>query len=271
MLTQYFKTLGAAFFSSSLYVRVVKHWHGLGMGYFLFVIILGAIPLSVRMNIELNQFFKDKILFPIQSIPLLRIEHGELIYHQPMPDLIKNKNRDVVSIIDTTGAVFAMSSAYPELTMLITKNKIDFRPPSYKQFLGFTKNSMNNPIYTHTFDKELSGYISGQEWLHSSGILRLNTVIQIFILPLIILFYFFIFAVTLLLLSSIVQLYSDIFFNLQLSFKASCRLLSVAVTPALVVFFSMQCSHLALPIIDYGVLILAYISYGLYSVKWRSV
>lgn len=272
-ILQYSKALYASFYSSVLYADVVKRWHGLGMGYLLFLIILGAIPLSGRVIVAFNHFFQEEILFPIQVLPLLTIQNGEITYNQPMPYLIKNNKGEVVSIIDTTGTVFEMNKAYPQLTVLITKNKIDFRPPSYKQFLGLVKNAIGNPIYTRTFDKGLNGLFSGTEWLHSSGISRLNTLMQILVFPGVTLFYFGVFGIILLLMSALVQLYSDIFFGFKLPFKASCRLLAVAATPTLVLFFFMRGGNFAVPgmALVYGVLILSYTSYGLYSAKRFSV
>ncbi|KTD37685.1 hypothetical protein Lnau_0616 [Legionella nautarum] len=272
-LSQYCKALYASFYSSVLYAEVVKRWQGLGLGYLLFLIILGAIPLSGRVMIAFHHFFKEEVLFPLQSLPLLTIQNGEIIDKQPMPYLIKNNKGEVVSIIDTTGKLFEMNQAYPQLSVLITKNKMILRPPSYKQFLGLAKDNVGNPIYTRTFDKGLNGLLSGAEWVHSTGISRLNTLMQILVFPSVTLFYFSVFAVTLLLLSALVQLYSDIFFNRKLSFKASCRLLAVAATPTLVLFFFMRGANFAVPGMSlvYGVLILSYISYGLYSVKRFSV
>lgn len=186
-----------------------------------------------------------------------------------MPYLIKNNKGEVVSIIDTTGIVSEMNQKYPQLTVLITKNKMILRPPSYKQFLGLAKDNIGNPIYTRTFDNGLSGVLSGAEWIHSTGISRLNTLMQLLVFPCVTLFYFSVLGVILLLLSSLVQLYSDIFFNLKLPFKASCRLLAVAATPTLVLFFLMRWGNFAVPGMGlvYGILILSYISYGLYSTK----
>lgn len=268
-LSKYSKTLYASFYSSVLYADVVKRWHGMGMVYLLFFIILGAIPLSGRVIMEFNHFFKEEILFPIQSLPLLTMKNGEITYNQPMPYLIKNNKGEVVSIIDTTGTVSEMNQEYPQLTVLITKNKMILRPPSYKQFLGLAKDNIGNPIYTRTFDYGLNGALSGTEWIHSTGISRLNTLMQILVFPCVTLFYFSVFGVMLLLLSSLVQLYSDIFFNLKLPFKASCRLLAVAATPTLVLFFLIRWGNFSVPGMGlvYGVLILSYISYGLYSTK----
>ncbi|CEG57836.1 DUF1189 family protein [Legionella fallonii] len=272
-LSQYSKALYASFYSFVLYADVVKRWYGLGIGYLLFLIILGAIPLSGRVIVAFNHFFNEEILFPIQSIPPLTMQNGEITYNQPMPYLIKNNKGEVVSIIDTTGTVSDMNQAYPQLTVLITKNKMIIRPPSYKQFLGLAKDNIGNPIYTRTFDKGLNGLLSGEEWINSTGISRLNTLMQILIFPSVTLFYFGVFGVMLLLLSALVQLYSDIFFSFKLPFKASCRLLAVAATPTLVLFFFMRCGNFAVPGMSlvYGVLVLSYISYGLYSVKRLTV
>lgn len=268
-LSQYSQALYASFYSSALYSDVVKRWQGLGLGYLLFLIILGSIPLSARVMLALNHFFNEEILFPIQSIPLLPIHNGQIEFNQPMPYLIKNSKGEVVSIIDTTGTISGMNSAYPQLTILMTKNKMMLRPPSYKQFLGLAKSNIGNPIDTHTFDKGLNGLFSGKTWIHSTGISSLNTWMQLLVFPSVMLFYFSIFGLILLLLSSLAQLYSDIFFDLKLSFKASSRLLAVAATPTLVLFFFMRCFNFAAPgmILVYGVLLLSYTSYGLYSLK----
>jgi hypothetical protein len=266
---QYSKALYTSFYSSILYADVVKRWQGSGMGYLLFLIILGAIPFSGRVIVEFNDFFKEEIVFPINALPLLPIKNGEIIYNQPMPYLIKNNKGEVVSIIDTTGTVSEMNRAYPQLSVLITKNKMYFRPPGYKQFLGMTKVTIGNPIYTRTFDKRLNGLLSGTEWIQSTGIARLNTLMQILVFPCVSLFYFVIFGVILLLLSSLMQLYSDIFFNLKLPFKASYRLLAVASTPTLLLFFFMRYANFAVSGMGlvYGVLFLSYVSYGLCAVK----
>lgn len=272
-IVQYSKALYASFYSAVLYADVVTRWQGLGIGYFLFLIILGSIPLSGRVIIEFNHFFKEEVLFPIQALPLLTIQNGEITYNQPMPYLIKNSKGEVVSIIDTTGTVSEMNQTYPQLTVLITQNKMDFRPPGYKQFLGLSKDTIDNPVYTRTFDKGLNGLFSGTEWAHSTGISKLNTLTQIIIFPCVTIFYFVVLGAVLLLLSALAQLYSDIFFSLKLTFKASCRLLAVAATPTLVLFFFMRSCNFAVSGMGlvYGVLFLSYISYGLYSVKRLSV
>ena len=272
-VSQYCKAFYASFYSSVLYADVVRRWCGSGMGYLLFLIVLGSIPLSVRVIVAFNHFFKEEILFPIQALPLLNIQNGEVNYNQPMPYLIKNNMGQVVSIIDTTGRISEMNQTYPQLTILITKNKMEFRPPSYKQFLGLAKDTIGNPIYTRTFDKGVNGLLSGTEWIHSSGISKLNTLMQILVFPCVTLFYFGVFGVMLLLLSTLVQLYADIFFSLKLPFKASSRLLAVAATPTLALFFFMRCGNFAVPGMGliYGVLLLSYISYGVYAVKRLAV
>jgi len=270
---RYIKAILPSFYSSALYAEVVKRWQGLGVGYLLLLVILGSIPLSGRVILAFDEFFKEEILFPVKALPPLTIKNGEVIYNQPMPHWIKNKRGAVVAIIDTTGAVSGMPQAYPQLVALITKHKVMIRPPGYKQFLGLATDNLSNPIHTQSFDKGLNGVFSGAAWIQASGISRLNTLIKILIFPCVVVFYFSFFCVLLFLLSALAQLYSDIFFRLKLPFKATCRLLTVAATPVLVLFFFMRYSNIVVPgiILDYGVILLAYISFGLYSVKRLSV
>lgn len=268
-VSRYVKAIYASFYSSVLYADVVKRWQGLGVGYLLLLVILGSIPLSGRIILAFDHFFKEEILFPVKALPPLTIKNGEVIYNQPMPHWIKNKKGAVVAIIDTTGTVSKMSQAYPQLAVLITKHNVMIRPPGYKQFLGLTADNLGNPIHTQSFDKGLNGLFSGAAWIQASGISSLNTLIKILIFPCVVVFYFSVFCVLLFLLSALAQLYSDIFFRLTLPFKATCRLLAVAATPVLVLFFFMRYGNIIVPgiTLDYGVLLLAYISFGLYSVK----
>jgi hypothetical protein len=256
-----------SFYSATLYRDVIENRQNLGLCYLLFLVMLGVMPLSGRVMVAFNDFFKQDILFPMQSLPLLTIQDGEISYHQAMPYFIKNSKGDVVSVIDTTGVVSDFNAIYPQLNILVTKHQIAFRPPNYRQFLGLARDVRDNPIDTRIFDKEINGLFSGTEWVTSSGISTLNMLMQIMIFPCIVLFYFFVFALMLLVFAAINQLYGDIFFKLKLSFKMSYRLLVVAVTPALMLFFVMRSMGITAPGMGftYGILFLGYTSYGLYA------
>ena len=101
----------------------------------------------------------------------------------------KNKSGQVVSLIDTTGVIKQMDETYPQLTVLITKNTLYFRPPNLNQFLGMKQLPSDNKIFTHSFSQENNGLFSGKNWITSSGFLKLKTLVKTLILPCIILFY----------------------------------------------------------------------------------
>ena len=96
-------TLYLSFYSTRLYQNVAKSWNGFGIKYFFLLITLCfKIPLS-SVIVEFNQFFENKIFYPIQSLPDLVIKNRDkLIYRSPCQYLIKNKSGQVVSLIDTT-------------------------------------------------------------------------------------------------------------------------------------------------------------------------
>ena len=271
-LGRYTTTLYRSFYSSVLYADVVKRWHGLGIAYLLFIIMLGVIPLSARVIVAFNDFFKDEILFPIKAIPLAYIKNGELIDNHAMPYIIKNPKGDIVTIADTNGTVSEINNTYPKLSVLITKHDMYFRPPSYQQFLGLAKDNTGNPIYTRHFDKGANGILSGTEWIQSTGMIKLNLLMQCMVYPSLIVFYVVVFGVVLFLLSALVQLFSDIFLGFKLSFESAYRLLAVAITPTLILFFVMRGFDVALPGMGFidGVLFLSYVCYGLYAAKHAS-
>lgn len=266
----YWHALYRAFYSSSLYNDVFKKWRGLGILYLFLVIVLGSIPLSVRIMMETNQFFKANVLFPIQALPTINIKNGMFVFDKPMPYLIKNNHNQVVSVINTTGFISAIST-YPQLRVLITNNTMYFIPPSYKEFLGFTKSSSANKVYSKTLGKDANGIFDGQNWLNTSGFAKLNTVLQILVFPCITLTYLIICMLLLVVLATLAQLCSDVFFGLKITYKESCRLLSVSSTPMFTLLFLIRISNFPLPHLGlvYLVLLINYFFYALYSVKFK--
>jgi len=119
-----------AFFSSQLYLDVIRRWRGLGILYFFIMLSVMTLPYSVQLMCALNKVIETKILLPIKSLPPLSIRSGEVIFHGTMPYLIKNNDGEVMSIIDTEGHINQLPAPlYPLASILVTKHNIhvDFR------------------------------------------------------------------------------------------------------------------------------------------------
>ena len=186
-----------------------------------------------------------------------------------MPFLIKNQNRQVVSIIDTTGAVTRINDAYPHLSVLVTKNNIYFRLPDFKQFLGLTNSLTSNRIHSQSFDYKDTGIFDGKYWIKTSGIKKMKVLVQLFIFPMIALFFLGLYIGFMLIFSAMGQLIADTFLGIKLQFKESCRLLAVALTPQIVFFFTVRTTQLPLSGLGFYSLILLifYFYYAIVSVK----
>jgi len=265
----YFQALYKSFYSAPLYADIAKRWRGLGITYLILIIALASLPFSLRIMMNFNQFFVKQIVFPIEKLPILSVLHGEIKFEKPMPFLIKNPDGQVVSLIDTTGAVTTINDTYPHLSVLITKNKIYFRLPDFKQFVGITNSLVGNKVYTQSFGNEDNGIFDGKYWIKNNGIRKMNGLVQILIFPLLTLFFLGLYIFFILIFSALGQLVADTFFGLKLQFKESCRLLAVACTPQIIFYFIIRATQLPLPGLGFYSLILLifYFYYAIFSVK----
>lgn len=265
----YWRALYLSFYSSRLYCDVVKRWKGFGIAYLFLAIALGSIPLSGRIITQFNHFFAEQILAPFQDLPILEIKNGEVLFDKPMPYFIKNKQGEVVSIIDTTGVIHKISPAYPHLKVLVTKNEINFQPPSINQFLGATTPSSANKIYSHTLPEGSNGVFDGKIWLKTTGFSKLKIFFDLCIFPFMTLFYFAIALLFLPIIATLGQLGADVFLGLKLKFKESCRLLAVSATPMIAFFFLMRTGNFVFPGLGFifFLILMGYFIFAMFSLK----
>ena len=264
----YRQALYRSFYSSRLYIDVAKRWKGLGIVYLLLIIMLGAIPLSIRIIIDFNKYFNQQLILPLKKIPPLYLQNKEISFDKPMPYLIKNNKGEVVTIIDTTGTVTKMTKAYPHLTVLITKNKLFFRPPKLELFRNSAATDQDPP-YEYALAQGSGEVFVGSEWVQSSGILKLKWLSEFLVYPMMVMFFLSLTLVLMLMLAFLGQLLAHLFFNLKLKFKQASRLLAVSVTPALACFFIFLTANVVLPGLGifYIALIAIYFCYSLVCLK----
>lgn len=265
----YFQAIYQSFYSACFYVGIAKCWRGLGIHYLICIISLASLPFSIRVMMNFNQFFVNQIVFPIEKLPILFAHHGEIEFEKTMPFLIKNKDGQVVSLIDTTGIVTKIDDTYPNLSVLVTKNKIYFRLPDLKQFIGFTNSLTSNKIYIKALGNKDNGVFDGKYWIENSGIKKMNDLVRIFIFPILALFFTGLYISFVLIFSALGQLVVDILFSLKLQFKEICRLLVVACTPQIVFFFTIKTMQLPIPGLGFYsfILLTLYFCYAISSVK----
>ncbi|HBI21688.1 MAG TPA: hypothetical protein DDY37_03740 [Legionella sp.] len=265
----YAEALYMAFYSKRLYVDVAKRWTGVGFVYFLLLIALLSIPLSIRAIVAFDQFFDDELVQPIKSIPALHFKKGALVFDKPMPYLVKSKSGKVNTVIDTTGTVSTKNNPYPELTLLITKNKYYFRLPA-PVFSPTTATKENADGFdVQWFDKEDSSTFVASSWLQSSHVLWMKWLFIVSVYPSITAFIVGICFSLLMVLALLSQAFAWLVLRSRLTFYETARMLLVASTAPMTLFMILMAANGLFK--GVGVVCVAilsvYFSYGVLSFK----
>ncbi|KTC65988.1 Uncharacterised protein (plasmid) [Legionella adelaidensis] len=237
-LYRYWHALYMSFYSPSLYVDVAKRWRGWGFLYLWLAIAVGTMPLSARIIFEFNQYFNQKILEPIKLLPPVYVQNGQVKFEKPMPYMIKNSKGEVVAIVDTTGAVDKITSEYPQLSLLITKNQIMYKPPKLEFLVNNTVPVEGDKVMVHDLNPHDNEVFQGTDWIKNNGVVRLKYITELLVYPLIVIFFLGVFWSLILLISILGQLIARTFFDLKLTFSQTCRVMSVAATPQMAFTFT---------------------------------
>lgn len=255
---QYWQALYLSLFSSQIYVDVAKRWKRFSLGYLLLLFAIISIPLAVRMTVDFNQFFNEKVLLPVQKLPVFSLQNGLVSLDKPMPYFVKNDAGDVISIIDTTGKITGIDNTYPQLSVLITKDTLYYRSPPSAYFIPDSA----KPINVHPFDKQMNQIFNGSEWINSSGIKNVNLLFEMAIYPSLVLLFFSMALVLLLCLAIVAQLVATLFFKLSLSYFQAFRLLMVSSTLQILVLFFFITANLMFPWVGLLLVTLLAVYYG---------
>lgn len=232
---RYWQALYHSFFNNRLYVDVGKRWKGFGLGYFLLLICVVTLPFALRLAFDTNRMFKEDMILPLQQLPTIYIQNGQVSLDKPMPYLIKNKANQVILIVDTTGTVNSINNAYPYLNILITKDKIFFRFPSPRFFFSSNNDvqKIPSPIYVTPFSKDSNTVFEGKEWVKQSGLSRLKYFFMFLIYPTMVLLFFALFLVIFLSFALLGQVLAALL-RFSISYKQACRLMFVSATPFMI-------------------------------------
>lgn len=270
----YWQAFYLALYSRRLYVDVIKHWRGFGLRYFFLVMMIAVIPLSVNAINDLNKFFDNKLLLPFISLPVVQVVNGEVVFHKPMPYFVRNKAGDVLSIVDTTGKINEINEKYPDLSILITKNKIFLREPMLPSF--YKDFSINNKrraprIEVQPLEQVEYSVFDGREWIQSSGVMKLKWFLLGSVYPTLVFSLYALFGFLILAISLMGQVYSRLLFKFKLTYKQACRLMMVSsATP--ICLFLMAIGFNITSNIGYAFVIIlpAYFSFAILSIKRHS-
>lgn len=269
---RYWQALYMAFYSSRLYVDVVKRWRGCGLLYLLILISLASIPLSIRVIIDFNRYFDEKLIMPIQKLPPLHIHNGQVSFDKPMPYLIKDKQGNIVALIDTGLDFKGIERVYPDVEFAVNRDAIYFKAPQFSLFLNPISPVGREEVVVQKLSEDMSDVFVPKRWVKSSGVLRLKWITDAMIYPLMASFFFGLYLTFFLVLTMLAQTVAWLFFKCQLSFKQAARMLMVSSSAqVMLLFFLLSANALFTGIGLFCVALGAiYFCYGVISFKRES-
>jgi hypothetical protein len=271
-LYKFWQALYLSFYSNKLYVDVVKRWQGLGGKYLAFCLLIICIPLAIKNIISMDNQINNGLLEPINLIPKFTVIDGEVKFSQKMPYFIKNHEGNVVVIIDTTGVVNKIKKEYPELLLLINKNKIYFRFPK----LLFLKNDLKNADFYNHQDidiQDLSGIAKaefrGDYFIKESGLKKLKNFFLAIVYPVIVFGTFGMLMTVILAFAMMGQIFSSSIFHYKIGYKQSSRLAVIATSIGVGIYLNLKAFDIYSSKISFLCVVIAlmYYSYGVLSVK----
>lgn len=268
----YWKALYMSFYSKRLYVDVGKRWRGIGVLYLLLSIAVFSIPFAIKVSINLNRSFNEQIIEPLMLLPTIYVQNGKVSFDKPMPYLIKNKKNQVVLVVDTTDKVDKFGPEYPELTILINKEKIYIKIPT-PQLLSESTPSPNLGVpLSQSFNKKSNFAFNGKKIVEENSMFGLKYASLGLVYPVIAVMFYSMFIVIFLVFAFLGQVFSRIFFSFQISFMQSSRLFMVATTPLLLVLMIVLTVNAIFP--GFGFILMAlmafYFSLAVMSLKAES-
>lgn len=269
-LYRYWEALYLSFFSADVYRDVRLRWKGINAIYLLLVILVFCLPLALKVTNSMLKYFDNQIIMPLEKLPNMYIQNGSVSIDKPMPYFIKNSKGAVLAVIDTTGTINSFSEEYPNMTVLVKKNNIQIRYLTPSNFLGFEmKNSSPPEIVTKDLAHSENMVLNMKQAINQSGVNRIRFAIQFLIYPILVLTVFSAYMVLLLSFALLGQVVARTIFKIDLKYKASCRISTLAFTPHLA--FSLLMAALGFYIPAYSlfamIILIGYYCFGLISVK----
>ncbi|STX29277.1 Protein of uncharacterised function (DUF1189) [Legionella beliardensis] len=265
----YLQALYLSFFSNRLYVDVGRRWKGFSLLYLFLVFLIVALPFSLRLILNFDDYFNKQIILPLKSLPPFYIQNGIVSLDKPMPYFIKNNSGKVIAIIDTTGTINKIDEKFPDLSILIVKDRLFYRVPDPQPLISKSNKTQNLQINEAVFNPNMNQYFDSNQWISTAGIGNLKLISQVIIYPTVVLALFFMYLVFFLVIAVLAQVVSLAIFRFSLSYKQAFRLLIVAATPhlaALMIILAFDWMFMGLGLFLVS-LVAMYFSYAVLSLK----
>lgn len=251
-----------SFYSSELYRDIALNWRGVGLLYLFFLVVLGAVPITVKAQLGYGGWLDGDARDVIAKIPRITITNGEVStdvetpYYIPMPPgwaTGQNAQARYLAVIDLTGTYASAREA--DTLVLLTESAISFR----------------NRNETRSYD--LSGVQRGA--FDGSDVAGWLNAVRPFVAPLVYvgtLLSTYVYRIAQVAIYALIGFLFGKMFRVRLEYPAVMRLMAVAITPALVlneIVFSFGAQPPGWSWICFG-LAMAYLAYAERSCAQRT-
>lgn len=266
----YLEAIYKSFYSARLYVDVAKRWRGYGLKYLLLVLALVVIPLSLRLLFQTHDYIYDELLYPFQKLPTIYVQKGEVSINKPVPYFIKNKDNQVVGLVDTRESPIDVKKKYPNLTIFISKNSITIHPPApHFIFNDDIIPTEQMPIKFYQFDKQMNEVIIGKDIADFTSLKLSIYFVELMLYPMVVMVFFGIYIAVLFCFAFLGKVFASTLFHVKLTYRQSFRLLAVVCTPQLFLLFFMLATGWIFPGAGwiYLALLTLYFSFAVLSLK----
>lgn len=265
----YLQALYLSFFSNRLYIDVGRRWKGFSFLYLVLVFSIVALPLSLRIIINFDNYFNKKMLLPLKSLPPFYIQNGLVSLDKPMPFFAIDNAGKVIAIIDTTGTINKIDNKYPDLSILIVKDRLFYRFPDPEPMFSKPVKIQKPEIKEAIFNKNMNQYFDSTQWISTSGVSHLKLLSQVIIYPTVLLALLFMYLAFFLVIALLAQVVALAIFRFSLTYKQAFRLLSVAATShfaALMIILALDWAFMGMGLFLVS-LVAIYFSYAMLSLK----
>lgn len=239
----YWQALYLAFYSSRLYIDVGKRWRGFGLTYFLLVIAIAAIPLSVKSIMVFNDYYKNQILEPIKKIPDFIVNQGQLVFPNFTPYLISNNKNEVAIIIDDKTNLTQINYLYPKWMIFITSDRLYIRLPKLSFIPGKLQPELASSSVKDMEMKLFEGIpyavFNGEFWVANSDMNSAKRNLMLVIYPTITFLLYGFFCVFLWFMTILGKAFSYSMFKYKIGFKCAYRLMLVSSGSAISLFITI--------------------------------
>jgi hypothetical protein len=265
----YWQALYKSLYSGKLYIDVAKRWKGLGILYVFLLLALVAIPFSVRIIFDFQRYFYKEIIYPLEHLPRLDIQKGQVKFDKPTPYFIKNEKGKVIVIIDTSGEINSIDKKkYPSLSILVTKSELHVSIKQPQLFFSVDRSAMATD-FKQSFSKDDNEVFVGKDWVKRSGMFNVKWIPVFLVYPILLMLFLVIYFSLFLMLAFLGQVFAKVFFDMKIHYKEACRIFSVAATAQIYLFFIMMTLGFLFKGLGlvYVAIMTAYFSYALVSIK----